>query len=121
MVISVFVVGEMGLNKKFVTTRLSGENEIVNRISFRVVKRTVIISIIVFAILLGGDSLLFVLADKRFSVVSNVAFWVFCRMPIVAFITFLYKCLLCFVYNMGRKDNDDEIKGELIWRRLVRK
>lgn len=121
LVVSTFVITAVGLHKRFVTTKLSGKVVVVDRIPFKAVKYMVTIFTVVFALLLGGDNLFYTLADARFSFASNFWYWFLCRMPFVLFVVVVYRCALCFLYNYSRKENDKDVKDEILWRKVLKR
>ena len=119
LIATVFGITFIGLNKRFVVTIPDGRNVVADRFSFKTVKYSVRIFTVVFALLLGGDDLLYTLSDARYSFVLNFAFWVLCRMPFILLLVVVYRCLICFLYNYGRKGNDVHIKKELAHRQIA--
>ena len=117
--ISFFIVSAIGLHKKFVTTKISGKIVVVDRISFKAVKWTIVLFTIAFALFFGVDS--FLLAT-RFTVTSlfyNILYWIWwgCISTIVVIV---YNVCLRFIYNKGREENEKDVREELRWRNMLK-
>ena len=118
--VSMFMVGTIGLYKKFVTTKLSGKVLIVDRLSMKTVRITILVATAVFAVLLGVDNLIALIGHTNQSLWFEILYWIFVRLPIIVVVTICYRFALCFVYNKAREVNEEEIKEELSWRQLRR-
>lgn len=117
-VFTIFLAYSIGLYRKFVTTRLSGKVEIVDRIRFKTVKRFVNASCLVFAVILGVEVFMAMLI-KTSPIIVEISYFVFCRLPFVALAALIYRCALCFFYNTARKSNAKDVLEEYSWQKAV--
>ena len=120
LVVSAFAISTVGLYKKFVTTKISGEILVVDRLSIKTVRRMVAIFTVVFALLYGVDSFLYATKFMEASVIYNIAYWVQWS-AITIILVVAYNFSLRFIYNKAREENDKDVRDELRWRHILKR